>query len=205
MTDQTLSTREMTFEEFTRLYEGKRYEYINGRAVPMDEEIVLDNGETTVTPTRFGHGAVVGRLTIMLGNFVLANDLGEVVGAETGFLMAQEPPQMRAADVAFVPKARLKEMRADQWMPFPPDLAVEVVSEYDKARDIRSKARAYMDHGTRLLWIVYPDTREVEVWQPDQTMRLLTASDTLDGADVLPGFSLPLATLFSALDALGGE
>jgi Uma2 family endonuclease len=136
---------------------------------------------------------------------VLTHDLGEVFGAETGFLMEQDPPQMRAADVAFVPKARLKEMRADQWMPFPPALAVEVVSEYDKARDIRKKARAYMDNGTRLLWIIYPDTREVEVHQPVQPMRLLTASETLDGAEVLPGFSLPLATLFSALDSIGRE
>lgn len=201
MAVHSVEAKEMTFEEFTRSYAGKRYEYIDGRAVPMGPEIEQDE-EVIVLPNKVEHGLLVAEVSTVLGNFMRAKRLGAVFGGETGFLMSEDPRQVRAADVAFVAQDRLKEVQRNDWLPFPPDLAVEVVSEYDTASAMREKARTYIENGTRLLWIVYPKTREVEVWRPDQPMQILTVPATLDDMDVLPGFSLSLETLFSALDAL---
>lgn len=46
------------------------------------------------------------------------------------------------------------------------------------------------------MWFVDPDKRSVTVYAAPDEMRELTEADTLDGGDVLPGFSLPLAELF---------
>ena len=77
-----------------------------------------------------------------------------------------------------------------------PDLAVEVVSPSEKAGDVREKARDYLAAGTRLVWIVYPRTREVVVHTPDGLARAYGADATLEGFGILPGFSCDVADLF---------
>ncbi len=80
-----------------------------------------------------------------------------------------------------------------------PDLAVEVASptQYHPAMD--AKARLYLGAGTRLVWVIWPRYQQVDVWHPGATARTKTLGidDTLDGEDVVPGFTLPVATLFS--------
>ena len=50
--------------------------------------------------------------------------------------------------------------------------------------------------GTRLLWAIWPTARQVDVWQPDEPMQTLSAHERLDGLDVAPGFTMPIADLF---------
>jgi Uma2 family endonuclease len=58
------------------------------------------------------------------------------------------------------------------------------------------KARAWIDRGVRLVWIIWPERRTVDVWTPDAAMRTLRDADHLDGGDIVPGFSLPLTTFW---------
>ena len=191
----------MSFEAFIRDYAGKRYEYVNGQALPMGPEIIGVDGEVSVTPTKSGHGLVIGRLSVIIGAYVLKNDLGEIFGAETGFHLKKDPPLMRAADIAFVSRERLKGADLSDWMPIP-DLAVEVVSEYDRAREVHQKVQHYLTAGIRLVWIVYPDERQIVVHAPDADAKTLSANDTLNGGAVLPEFAVTIGEIFAGLDAL---
>lgn len=196
MADKTAAAIRISFEDYLREYADKRYEYVEGHAVPMGE-LVDKEGAQQVTPTRLGHGRISGRIHVLLGNYVMTRDLGEVLSAETGFIMSHDPPEMRAADVAFVTKQRLAELESDDdWLSGPPDLAVEIVSEHDRASDVRAKAAAYVANGTRLLWVVYPASHVVDVYRPGQPVTTLSGDDTLDGGDVVPGFTLALAKIF---------
>jgi hypothetical protein len=60
------------------------------------------------------------------------------------------------------------------------------------------KARFYLASGVRVVWIVWAATKTVDVWRSggDAPARTLAAGDTLDGLDVVPGYSYPLANLF---------
>ena len=60
------------------------------------------------------------------------------------------------------------------------------------------KAREYLAAGVRLVWMLWPRRQQVDVWQPDYAAPVdtLGLNDTLDGLDVLPGFSYPLSKLF---------
>ncbi|MBA3946347.1 MAG: Uma2 family endonuclease [Herpetosiphonaceae bacterium] len=78
-----------------------------------------------------------------------------------------------------------------------PDLAVEVVSPSESAQDINEKVRDYLAAGTQLMWVVYPRTRQVIVYGPSNAGRIYTVGDTLEHADVLPGFRCPVAELFT--------
>jgi len=59
------------------------------------------------------------------------------------------------------------------------------------------KARRYLHFGTRLVWVIWPRYRKVDVWRSGDTApSTLTMGDALDGEDVVPGFSYPVVALF---------
>jgi Uma2 family endonuclease len=100
--------------------------------------------------------------------------------------------------VGFITTARLQPMTG-KYYEMPPDLAVEVVSPNDGAHQIRHKADQYLAAGTRLVWVIYPEGRLVDVYQPDHDPHPFKMGDTLDGGNVLPGFTLPVKAIFARL------
>jgi Uma2 family endonuclease len=79
--------------------------------------------------------------------------------------------------------------------PVPPLWVVEIISPTDKAPEIRAKRLIYQQAGI-LLWEMYPQEQSVDVYTPGQLMRTVNLSQTLDGGDVLPGFTLPVNEIF---------
>jgi Uma2 family endonuclease len=55
----------------------------------------------------------------------------------------------------------------------------------------------YLQAGVCLVWLVDPDARTITVFRPDAAMNMLSAGDTLDGGDVLPGFAVPVVDFFA--------
>lgn len=78
-----------------------------------------------------------------------------------------------------------------------PDLAIEIRSPDDSLKQMREKAEYYLANGSRLVWLVVPSKRYVEVHRPNQEEEIMFGSDVLDGGDVLPGFTLPIADVFA--------
>ncbi len=104
---------------------------------------------------------------------------------------------LRAPDAAFISKARLATItQPDKFLPFPPDLAVEVVSPGDTATEIQDKVNLYLEAGTRLVWVIYPDLRQAVVHRANRTAQTILYEGVLDGEDVLPGLSIALSDLF---------
>jgi Uma2 family endonuclease len=175
----------MTAEELGCLPDtGMRYELVRGVLVEM-------------TPAGGWHGERAIQIAGPLWSFVYPRNLGQVYIAETGFVLATNPDVVRASDVAFVRSERLPPHDERKgYLPFAPDLAVEVVSPNDRQSDVMDKVLEYLDGGTQLVWVVEPHRRVVTVWTPDRTAHILTDGDELDGGDVLPGFRLSVADIF---------
>ena len=81
-------------------------------------------------------------------------------------------------------------------VPGMPNLAVEIKSPDDTYMSLRDKAAYYVQHGCNMVWLIYPEKRIVEVYQPGKDIDLLVAGDTLSGGEVLPGFTLAVAVIF---------
>ena len=62
-------------------------------------------------------------------------------------------------------------------------------------QNLRRKIQNYMAAGT-VVWLVDPQDRVLNVHRPGKKIITLTADDTLDGGDLLPGFTAPLADIF---------
>jgi Uma2 family endonuclease len=160
--------------------------------------VELVKGEIrTMSPTGYDHGIITARLTARLVDYVDANDLGGVTAAECGYIVIRDPDTVRAPDVAFVRKDRIpKTGRPVKFWVGPPDLAVETMSPSDTVFEVDEKVREWLAAGTRLVWVLNPRQQTVSVYRPDNTARILTIVETLDGEDVIPGFQIALAQLY---------
>jgi Uma2 family endonuclease len=52
-----------------------------------------------------------------------------------------------------------------------------------------AKVGDWLEGGARLVWVIDPERRVAPVYRQDGTETHLAETDTLDGEDVLPGFS----------------
>jgi Uma2 family endonuclease len=151
----------------------------------------------TMPPGR-KHGRIQAKLTVRLGVFIESRKLGFVVG-EAGIWLEQNPDTVRAPDIAYFSNQRVPpEDRIDDvgYSEAAPDLLVEVVSPNDTRRAVHDKALMWMQNGVRLVWVVHPDTGTVDVHAEGQAVRTLSEEETLDGLDVLPGFSCLVSEIF---------
>lgn len=168
-------------------------------ALPEEDGHVLElSGGRLVREPRPGarDGVITGHLFEVLTSFVRERDLGRVV-IETGFLLAESPPTVRGPDVAFISADQLSDRPVPEgfWR-LAPDLAVEVVSPRNSAAEIQEKVLQYLELGTRVVWVVQPRTRTVEIWRPPADVRIVREDEVIEGGDVLPGFRLAAGRLF---------
>ena len=137
-------------------------------------------------------------LAIRIGQFVLEHGLGHMTGSDGGYILEENPQTVVSPDFGFVRKARLPDgFPARGFCPTPPDLAVEVISPTDKRADIAQKLELYARAGVSLVWWVDPERRTVTVHRAGQQPEVIDAAGTLDGGDVLPGFSLAVEQIFA--------
>jgi Uma2 family endonuclease len=165
--------------------DAHRYELMQGDLIVM-------------SPAGHQHGEVA----LLLGSAILVHarqhGLGKAYAAETGFRLTHNPDTVLAPDVSFVRTENLTPDRiVGPFMIGAPDLVVEVLSPSDTAGRTVVKVQTWLKHGAQLVWVVEPESATVTVYRPDRTGNCLRAGDSLDGEQVLPGFSYPLAQLFT--------
>jgi Uma2 family endonuclease len=163
---------------------GKRYELVLGELRVM-------------SPAGWRHGNVISNFHELLAPFVKQHDLGMMFGAETGFRLARNPDTVRAPDIAFLAKQNLPaEMPSEAYWPGAPDLAVEVLSPGDRTGEVDEKIEAWLDAGTRAVWVVDPKLQTVTVYETKNKVSVNSLGQTLGGGRVVPGFSCPVDELF---------
>lgn len=182
----TTRTRPVTAEELLRMPDdGFRYELVRGELRKMP-------------PAGNEHGYRALELSSELRNHVKANGLGRVYAAETGFRVHSDPDTVRAPDAAFVSRERLEQVGpVEGYWPSAPDLAAEVVSPNDRHTEVIEKALEWLDAGCRMVLVVDPKQHTVTVYRSREDIRILAEGDTLDGAGVIPGLSLPVTEIFA--------
>jgi Uma2 family endonuclease len=171
----------LTGEDLLKMRDGeKSYELVRGELIEMP-------------PPGIVHGRRASRIAWLLEGFVQQNDLG-IVCVESGFYIERDPDTVRGPDVMFFSRDRLDpDAEIEGYPELPPDLAVEIVSPSDSLQSILEKVEEYLRAGVRLVWVVYERSKSVTVYPSEVT---LDEEDSLEGGDVLPGFSVQVSALF---------
>jgi Uma2 family endonuclease len=140
---------------------------------------------------------IAGVIVQLMWNFVEARDLGMVVPADGPLRLWLG--LVRIPDVSFVSWERIPggEIPDEPIASLIPDLAVEVLSKGNTPREMARKLSEYFKAGVRLVWLIDPKKRSARVYTSPADFRTLDDEESLDGGDILPGFTLSLKQLFA--------
>jgi Uma2 family endonuclease len=148
-----------------------------------------------IMPAGGQHGEIAAILISMLMNIVRPRKLGKVTGTDAGVLL--EPNFVREPDIAFFSVEKLPlDVIVTGYYEVIPDLVVEIASPGDTNVESHDKARMWLSFGVPMVWEVLPGWRSVNVHRLNRPIVVLNEDDTLDGGDVLPGFSCPVREIF---------
>ena len=182
----TLGTEPITAEQLLEMdAKGMRGELIRGVFCPT-------------MPTGMQHGEIVINLAVLLGNVVRPKKLGTLV-IQAGTILSRSPNTVLGGDVSYFSKETLP-LGADVpgYAEVIPELVAEVVSFNDTVREVAGKASMWINAGVQLVWVLWPETKMIEVHRPAQPVTTLRETDTLTGEDILPQFKVPIKDIFDA-------
>lgn len=163
------------------------YEIVNGELIDMENRSAK-------------HGYIAIILSAALFNCVSTRKLGAMFDSSTAFKM--KSGNKRSPDISFMAKERLQGLDdlPDAFLEGAPDLGVDMLSPGNTVAEIHDKLVEYFENGARLVWVIHPKERYVLVYRSSQEPdRLLKSTYSLDGEEIVPGFTLPIAELFQKL------
>jgi Uma2 family endonuclease len=188
-----VETRFLTVEEYLA-FGDQPVEVVDGEIIEM-------------SPSTKRQPKVLRRLNRRLDSYSLENELGEVF-TESSFVLDGEPRRRwvknaRTPDLAFIAKSRYEAHETEHpseeepwWIA--PDLVAEVISPTDEPQEVMRKLRDYLLYGVLIVWLIYPKTKSVVVYTQDNPLgSTLVEGEMLAAEPVIPGWSMPIAALFS--------
>lgn len=171
--------------------DGKRYEIIDG-------ELYVS------TQPSWHHQYTCSVLIGELHNWNRLSGMGQANFAP-GLIFAEDDDV--APDLVWISNARLDvALAADGKLHSAPELVVEVLSpgRANERRDREAKLNLYSRRGVEEYWIVDWRQKQIDVYRRGESaldlVTTLRESDSLN-TPLLPGFSLPLASLFQDISS----
>jgi Uma2 family endonuclease len=176
----------LTAEEFDNypFEEDKRYELDEGELIEM-------------TRPAYKHNRVLMKLTMAVGIYLRDRPIGESLLSEN--LYALSSLTRRSPDLAIILGDRRAELENAKVIPIIPEIAAEVLSPSDTPRMIHRKMKQYFAAGVKEIWLIDPESKEVEIWTALQLTRELSGDAEIT-SPLLPGFALKLEELFSQIN-----
>ena len=162
------------------------YEFVDGRPVPV----------MVASPI---HGELIVKVAALLWHYVKQNDLPGKVWSDAGFVLGlrRDRERMRGPDVSYIRAEKTEGMNPERLFRGVPDLAIEIDLTSAKKPGGQQRVVDYLEAGVQMVWVIDPHSRTATVYHSDGSARLLRDAEALDGEDVVPGFVLRLAELFS--------
>jgi Uma2 family endonuclease len=142
------------------------------------------------------HGLVCGNTAFILGNYARQQRHGYVCCNRTAVLVEKDPDTVRGPDVLYFEDAQRFDQIDEKYGETPPILAAEVLSPNDTVGKVRRRVREQLRFGTKVVWVLDPEARNVLVYRPGKEDQLLESNEDLTCEDVLPGFRCRVAEFF---------
>jgi Uma2 family endonuclease len=160
-----------------------RYELVEGRVIRM-------------SPVGWQHGVIVVRLLVLVETYIRRHGLGAAV-TEVGFTLRTNPDTVRGPDVAFVRQERVPRESLRTFWSGAPDVAMEVMSPDDTAKEMDVKVAEYLSGGVSAVVVVDPDASTVTSHRPGGLHQISRRGEELDLSDVIRGFRCAVDDIFN--------
>jgi Uma2 family endonuclease len=186
----TVAAKLLTAEQF--------YEWSH-RPENRDKNCELERGEIVeVSRPGIAHGFVCANVSGILRDYAKARKKGYVCSNDSGVIVERDPDTVRGPDVLFFDEVVTLEQLVRKYASKPPLLAVEVLSPNDTTGKLMRRVREQMRFGTKVVWVLDPDARNIIVYQSGLEDAIFEEKDELIGGDVLPEFRCQVAEFFAS-------
>jgi Uma2 family endonuclease len=176
------TTNQLSWEAFEQLPDdGMHHELIEGELI-------------TLPPPKVRHGEVSKRVFVAL--LAIEKQAGLRAYQEAGYKLSRNPASWIQPDVSFLAEQRAASADPEGYFLGAPELAVEVISPSESAVDVERKVELFLAHGGQVVWVIYPKSRTVRAFLADGSASLHGLTDSLTLPGILPGWTLPVPTLF---------
>ena len=157
---------------------------------------LVDGQVLVMSPSGYESDEVAVRFTVQLWNWVDPRKMGRVTGSSAGF----DLPELgvRAPDASFVTAERLRRAPRS-FAPLVPDLMVEVKSPSDAIEVLEAKIAQFLELGAKVGILINPEDETVRIYRSNQATEFLTSADLLTVPELLPGWEVRVADLWSPI------
>ncbi|OZH55847.1 hypothetical protein AFK68_01960 [Hydrocoleum sp. CS-953] len=177
-----ITETQLNLEQFLAFPEEDiTYELIDGKIQPK------------ISPKRF-HSRLTGTLYLVLTNW--SKSKGEV-GIEWGVTLAKNGKDwVPVPDLLYISYEKLPlERFEDELCPFPPELAIEIISPGQSFGDLSEKATDYLNAGVLRIWIVDSQAKSITILYPDAPPKTKRGEELL-GDEILPELEITVEQVF---------
>jgi Uma2 family endonuclease len=176
----------VTADEFMRMSFDNPVELVRGEIIPMP-------------PADQAHGCVCGNIYLAVSLWARRTKLGLATTNDSGVITERDPDTVRGTNVCYfsldrVPGGKLEPRRID----LVPNICVEVLSHFDRWREVHHKIDEYLERGVNEVWVVDPQKRQVQVFRAEESPVTFAEGDELTSEE-LPGFNCRLAEFFAGI------
>jgi Uma2 family endonuclease len=162
----------------------------------MRFELTATGELITMAPAGWESSEKNGDLTTQVGNWNRKSRLGKVFDSSGGFTLPSGA--IRSPDVTWIEKSKFENVSSHIAFPLiVPDFVIELRSMTDSLKTLQDKMLEYQANGVRLGWLINPQQQQVEIYRLGKVVEVLQSPNTLDGEDVLLGFTLNLSSIFN--------
>ena len=162
----------------------------------------LVEGILVEKPMGYREDSIGAWMIYLLQHFLVTHNLGAVAGAQGPIKLKLDV--IRLPDVSFIRWDSVDDSDTIEDPDGPtleavPDLVIEVLSPSNTKAEMAIKLDEYAKAGVALVWYVDPKRSEVTVYPNGlvKGRKVVGVDGTLDGGTILPGFTLPVATIFA--------
>jgi len=161
----------------------------------------LYNGKVVYKMASYEHSRIQINVGSALRNYEKSHPIGYTLTEVNVRLWKDRPKESRIPDICFISKERVPKDKR-RFPAMAPDLAVEIVSEDDSYKKIMAKAKAYLQQGAKVVWVIFASTQEVLVCTA-AGKHYVDLDEILTAPEVLPDFALPVREIFDGIDENG--
>jgi Uma2 family endonuclease len=118
-------------------------------------------------------------------------------GSSGGFTLPNGA--VRSPDAAWIKRDRWEAIPVElrkKFAPICPEFVIELRSESDRLQVLQDKMQEYIDNGTQLGWLIDRKQRQVFLYRPNTTVKVLDNPKILCGEPLLSGFVLDLSQVW---------
>ncbi len=172
-----------------------RYDYQAMREGPPYCQVIEGDLVMSPSPTTY-HQRIIGRIFSIIHVFLQKHPVGEVFLAPLDVYLTET--NVYQPDIVFLSNEH-RSMITDQGIEGSPDWVIEILSPGTSAYDRGSKRKIYAKTGVHEMWLVHPETKQIQVFrlQDNPEIPLATHGETsVFSSKLLPGLKFRAATIF---------